>query len=149
MVTIIVMARLYVLIILSTIFTCHATWAMAKEEIRGAGSERLSSLTRELLGSAGEPEFFEWMKRIRRRIHENPELAFAEYEAGQLVRNELASLGIEYTWPFAKTGILASVGSGVQPWFGLRADMDALPIQVSRFLKPKTSNPAAKSKKCC
>ncbi|KAH9674451.1 IAA-amino acid hydrolase ILR1-like 3 [Citrus sinensis] len=129
MVTIIVMARLYVLIILSTIFTCHATWAMAKEEIRGAGSERLSSLTRELLGSAGEPEFFEWMKRIRRRIHENPELAFAEYEAGQLVRNELASLGIEYTWPFAKTGIVASVGSGVQPWFGLRADMDALPIQ--------------------
>ncbi|KAH9674449.1 IAA-amino acid hydrolase ILR1-like 3 [Citrus sinensis] len=123
------MARLYVLIILSTIFTCHATWAMAKEEIRGAGSERLSSLTRELLGSAGEPEFFEWMKRIRRRIHENPELAFAEYEAGQLVRNELASLGIEYTWPFAKTGIVASVGSGVQPWFGLRADMDALPIQ--------------------
>ncbi|KAK9196678.1 hypothetical protein WN943_004809 [Citrus x changshan-huyou] len=140
MVTIIVMARLYVLIILSTIFTCHATWAMAKEEIRGAGSERLSSLTRELLGSAGEPEFFEWMKRIRRRIHENPELAFAEYEAGQLVRNELASLGIEYTWPFAKTGIVASVGSGVQPWFGLRADMDALPIQEMVEWEHKSKN---------
>ncbi|KAH9674452.1 IAA-amino acid hydrolase ILR1-like 3 [Citrus sinensis] len=134
------MARLYVLIILSTIFTCHATWAMAKEEIRGAGSERLSSLTRELLGSAGEPEFFEWMKRIRRRIHENPELAFAEYEAGQLVRNELASLGIEYTWPFAKTGIVASVGSGVQPWFGLRADMDALPIQEMVEWEHKSKN---------
>ncbi|KAH9738040.1 M20 dimer domain-containing protein [Citrus sinensis] len=140
MVTIIVMARLYVLIILSTIFTCHATWAMAKEEIRGAGSEWLSSLTRELLGSAGEPEFFEWMKRIRRRIHENPELAFEEYEAGQLVRNELASLGIEYTWPFAKTGILASVGSGVQPWFGLRADMDALPIQEMVEWEHKSKN---------
>lgn len=146
-----VMARLCVLIIVSTIFTFHATWATAKEEIRGAGSERLSSLTRELLGSARKPDFFEWMKGIRRRIHENPELAFEEYGACQLVRSELDSLGIEYTWPFAKTGIVASVGSGVQPWFGLRADMDALPIQVSSVFvfKAQKVNSCRRSKKCC
>lgn len=122
-----VLARLCLLIIVSTIFTCNPTWA--KTDTR-SGSEQLSSLTRELLDSAREPEFFEWMRRIRRRIHENPELGFQEYETSQLVRSELDSLGIEYTWPIAKTGIVASVGSGDEPWFGLRADMDALPLQV-------------------
>lgn len=122
------LARLCLLIIVSTIFTCNPTWA--KKETQ-SGSEQLSSLARELLDSAREPEFFEWMRRMRRRIHENPELGFEEYETSQLVRSELDSLGIEYTWPVAKTGIVASVGSGGEPWFGLRAEMDALPLQVS------------------
>lgn len=123
------------LLLLST-FVYHIKRGM------GSGSEsELSQLTRELLESAREPEFSDWLRRVRRRIHENPELAFEEYETSQLIRSELESLGINYSWPVAKTGLVASIGSGAHPWFALRADMDALPIQELVEWDHKSKNP--------
>ncbi|XP_050229288.1 IAA-amino acid hydrolase ILR1-like 9 [Mercurialis annua] len=103
-------------------------------------SNELRLLTRELLETAKEAEFFNWLKTIRRKLHEYPELGFEEYNTSQLIRSELESLGIEYSWPIAKTGVVGSIGSGSQPWFGLRADMDALPIQELVEWEHKSKN---------
>lgn len=84
----------------------------------------------QIIGLANDQNAVNWIKKIRRQIHEHPELAYEEFETSKLIRRELDRLGIAYRWPVAKTGVVATIGSGSPPFVALRADMDALPIQV-------------------
>lgn len=79
---------------------------------------------------AKSPEVFDSMVRIRRKIHENPELGYEEFETSKFIRSELDLIGVKYRFPVAITGIIGYIGTGEPPFVALRADMDALPIQV-------------------
>jgi amidohydrolase len=66
--------------------------------------------------------------RLRRMIHQKPELGFEVYETAGLVAQTLADLGIEARTGVGKSGVVAYLGQGNGPAIGIRADMDALPI---------------------
>ena len=68
--------------------------------------------------------------KIRRHIHENPELGYEEYKTSELVAKELESYGIKVERFKDSTGVVGLL-AGAKPGktLLLRADMDALPIQ--------------------
>jgi amidohydrolase len=73
-----------------------------------------------------EPELI----ALRRGIHQHPELAFEEHETARAVAAYLAKIGVPFRTGVGKTGVVGLIGGGAAgPVVGLRADMDALPIE--------------------
>jgi amidohydrolase len=64
----------------------------------------------------------------RRDIHQHPELGFEEFRTAQVVADNLRALGLEVATGVGKTGVVGILGEG-KPVIGIRADMDALPVQ--------------------
>jgi len=68
---------------------------------------------------------------IRRNIHAHPELRFEENLTADLVAEALSSWGIPIVRGMGKTGVVGRLDGALGPgkMIGLRADMDALPLQ--------------------
>ncbi len=71
----------------------------------------------------------EQIRSWRREIHRHPELTFTEHRTAGLVNSVLTGLGVATETEVAKTGVVGHIKGGAGPVVGLRADMDALPIQ--------------------
>ncbi|KAL0441449.1 UNVERIFIED_CONTAM: IAA-amino acid hydrolase ILR1-like 4 [Sesamum radiatum] len=104
-------------------------------------SKDLPEIPIDFLNFAKQAEVFDWMVDIRRRIHENPELGYEEFETSKLIREELDKMGIPYRYPVAVTGVLGYIGSGKPPFVAIRADMDALSLQEMVEWDHKSKNP--------
>ncbi len=76
-------------------------------------------------------EFAEDMTAWRRDIHRHPEIAFEEHRTAEVVAGKLAEWGIDVHRGLAGTGVVGLLEGrqGGQRLIGLRADMDALPLQ--------------------
>ena len=70
------------------------------------------------------------MRAVRHDLHRHPELAYGENRTASVVAKLLREWGIEVHEGIGKTGVVGVIagGSGGRA-IGLRADMDALPIQ--------------------
>ena len=80
---------------------------------------------------------------IRRNIHAHPELRFEEKRTADLVAQALSSWGIAVYQGLGKTGVVGRLDGELGPgkMIGLRADMDALPLQEKNTFAHASQNP--------
>lgn len=70
------------------------------------------------------------MRALRRDIHRHPELGYREERTAALIAGQLRSWGIEAHERIGRTGVVGVLqGGSSSRSIGLRADMDALPLQ--------------------
>ena len=87
-------------------------------------------------------EFSEDLVALRRDFHEHPELGMEEFRTSKIVAKLLSEWGIETHTEIGKTGVVG-VLKGNKPGrsIGLRADMDALPMEERTNLPFASKNP--------
>ncbi len=81
-------------------------------------------------------EIIKW----RRDFHQYPELSFKEIRTAEKITSELKFMGLEPKVNVGKTGVTVDLEFGNGPKIGIRADMDALPIQETSGLKFTSRN---------
>ena len=92
------------------------------------------------------------MASWRQHLHQFPEIAYEEEMTSNFVAEKLESFGIEVHRGLGKTGVVGVVqgrlnDDGVSPSIGLRADMDALPMEEKTNL-PYASKHANRMHAC-
>jgi amidohydrolase len=77
---------------------------------------------------------------LRRHIHANPELSFAEHQTSALCADKLKALGYTVRTGVGKTGVVADLTNGTGPIIAIRADMDGLPINETNDVPYRSKN---------
>src|SRR5690554_6836683 len=88
-------------------------------------------------------QFHDEMVAIRRDLHNHPELGFQEFRTAGLVAGSLEALGLEVYRGIGKTGVvglLHGVKNNNGRMIGIRADMDALPMQEVGSVEYRSRN---------
>ena len=81
------------------------------------------------------------MQEWRRDIHRHPELAYNENRTAEMVAQNLESFGAEVFTGIGKTGVVGKLTNGNSDnAIGLRADMDALPMQENNDFSYRSVN---------
>lgn len=86
-------------------------------------------------------EIFPSLVKLRRELHQYPELAFNEFKTSERIAKELKRIGIDFKKGVAKTGVVGLLNKTKQgKTLALRADMDALPVLEQTNFSYKSKN---------
>ena len=89
-------------------------------------------------------DFADDLTEIRRDLHAHPEVGFEEVRTASVVADRLTSWGIEVHKGIGCTGVVGIVrGDRPGATIGLRADMDALPMQELADVRYRSQRPGA------
>lgn len=90
-----------------------------------------------------DDDFKSWLSNIRRDLHMHPEIAYQEVWTTKRILAALAEIGVEAHGFDDLTGALGVLecGTGEGPVIGLRADIDALPLDELGDVPYKSQNP--------
>lgn len=80
--------------------------------------------------------------KIRRHLHQNPELSYQEVKTGRFIAQQLEQLGINYEHGIAENGVVGIIKgrNADKKVIALRADIDALPILEINDISYKSKN---------
>ena len=89
-----------------------------------------------------DPALFERIVKVRRELHQHPELSWKEERTAARICEFLDDLGVAYESGVAGTGIVARIPGrdDSRGCIALRADMDALPIEEETGLPFASAN---------
>jgi len=88
------------------------------------------------------PELHMRVAAVRRDIHAHPELAFGEWRTADIVAEKLHGLGLAVHRGLAGTGVVGTLQTGTSGRaIGLRADMDALPLDELNTFEHRSRHP--------
>jgi amidohydrolase len=89
-----------------------------------------------------DKDLHETLTRWRRHLHAHPEVTLHERNTATFVQDRLRELGIPFTANMGGHGVVATLTQGASNRsVGLRADMDALPIQETSGVAHASTNP--------
>jgi len=110
----------------------HPTNQPMTQPTSGPDQSRIRSLIAEELDS---------LVALRHDLHAHPELGYEERRTSEVVQRELAAVGIDCRAGVAGgTGVVGSIPGAAAKSIGLRADMDALPIEEQNELPYRSSH---------
>ena len=77
----------------------------------------------------------DYMVRIRRELHQVPEIGFDLPKSLAIIRRELANIGLPYREDVGRSCIIATLNEGVgSQTIAFRADFDGLPIEEKKHV---------------
>lgn len=86
-------------------------------------------------------QFHAEIQGIRRDIHQHPELSYEEHRTSEVVASKLKEWGIPTLRGLGGTGVVGIIKNGTSTRaIGMRADMDALPMQEINSFEHRSTN---------